>query len=145
MLGKVFSVPTNQTLLMAGSIGFAALMINGLLFRRYIKPTKDLDAINITLKSSELLKLQAAANFTIGENQVPGKLFLTQHRLIFISFEQKDSILGEYSWPLTDQQSSKFYPTIFNAGGEFIIHYKNEKLVFEVDELKMWQKALLVK
>jgi hypothetical protein len=141
--GNVY--PLKQALLISGSIGFAALVINGLLFRRYTKPTKKLDAINITLQDSEILKAQAPANHTIDEHQIPGKLFLTDKRLVFVSCQQEDQEQQEHSWSLTNQQSFKFYPTIFNAGGEFIIICNDQQLVFEVDELKLWKKALLEK
>jgi len=135
--------PLKQALLISGSIGFAALVINGLLFRRYTKPTRKLDAINITLQNAETLELHAPANFTIDENQVPGKLFLTNKRLVFIPYKQEEKDQKEYSWQLTKRHSFKFYPTIFNAGGEFIISHDNQQLVFEVDELKLWKQSLL--
>jgi hypothetical protein len=72
------------------------------------------------------------------DHLIPGKLFLTDKRLIFKSYKQ-----DEYSWFLNLIHPMKFYPSIFNTGGEFILKDdKENQLVFEVDEIKIWKKAL---
>jgi hypothetical protein len=97
-----------------------------------------LKAIIISLEDFETLKMEAPANHTIDDQLISGKLFLTDKRLVFISHQQE-----EYYWLLTNLHSLKCYGSIFNAGGEFILtdNSKN-KLVFEVDEIKIWKKAM---
>lgn len=145
ILCNLINLPLRETLIMSGSIGFAALAINGLIHRKFTKPLKILQAINTTLQDSEIVKIQTPANHTIDEHLVPGKLFITDKRLVFISCEQEERAREEFSWSLAGLQSFKFYPTIFNAGGEFIVYCNGQQLVFEVDELSMWKKALLQK
>ncbi|MDI3321199.1 hypothetical protein [Pinibacter soli] len=145
IFGTYYHFSSQDTLLASSFMSIAALLANGLIHRKYTKPVKVLQAINITLQDSETVKLQTPANHTMDENAVPGKLFLTDKRLAFVPCQQDEQTQQVHSWSLTDQHSFKFYPTIFNAGGEFIINCSDHQLVFEVDELKAWKRSLLEK
>lgn len=133
-----FNFPLKKAALYSVPIGLFALIINGLIQSRFTKSSKTLKAIIISLEDFETLKIEAPANHTIDDHLISGKLFLTDKRLVFISHQQE-----EYYWLLTNLHSFKCYGSIFNAGGEFILtdNSKN-KLVFEVDEIKIWKKAM---
>ena len=131
-----FSLRT--AILNALPMGLLAFVVNGLIQSRFLKSSSTLRSITIDMPGDELLKLAAPANHTIADSLVSGKLFLTGDRLIFRSCEKQ-----EYAWLLTSLHSFKFHPSLFNAGGTFIASADlQNQLVFEVDELKTWKKAL---
>jgi hypothetical protein len=133
-----FGLPLNKSLLVSTPIGIGALLLNGLFYSRFAKSSKKLNSISIQLHHAETLKLGSPANHTINEYAVAGKLFLTDKRLIFKSYKQ-----DEYAWVLRTLHSMEFYPSIFIAGGDFIIRDEmGNRLVFEVDDFKIWKKAL---
>jgi hypothetical protein len=143
LLGYLFHVDTKNTFFMAAAIGTAAFLLNGMIYSRFSKPTKLLEQISVTLADSETLLLQAAANHRIEETLVPGKLFLTNNRLVFKPFATQENRHSEYSWPLFELRPINFYGTIWNAGGEFLMKTENEcRLMFEVDKLRVWKEAL---
>lgn len=143
IVGSVYNISSQQTLTTGAILGIAALLANGLIHRKFTKSTKVLQAIEITLQEAETVQIQTPANHTIDEHAVSGKLFLTDKRLVFVSYNQAQQDQKEYSWQLTKSHSFKFYPTIFNAGGEFIINLHDQQLVFEVDDIKSWKQPLL--
>ncbi len=133
-----FNLPFKNAVLNSLPIGILAFVANGLLQSRFTKSSKALNAITISLEDSESLNFAAPANHTIDDHLYSGKLFLTEKRLIFKSFKHK-----EYSWPLTDLNYFNFHKSIFNAGGDLIIETVSQsKLVFEVDEIRKWRKAI---
>ncbi len=134
----VFNFPVQKAALYSLPIAGVALIINGLIQSRFTKSSKTLQKITISLEDFEILKIEAPANHIIDDDLISGKLFLTEKRLVFISFEQE-----KYTWFLINLHSFKFHPSIFNTGGEFIVTDDNQnKLVFEVHEIKTWKKAL---
>ena len=135
----LFKIDRQQSLWIAAFIGISALLANGLLYRRFTKPEKVLEKISFEFGNAELLIVQAPANHLIEENLVPGKLFLTNERLLFKTAENKSR---EYTWDVTDLKPVDFYKSIWNAGGEFILKTTDEiSLMFEVDKLKPWKEA----
>ena len=133
-----FRFPLNSSLLVSTPIAVGALLLNGLFYSRFAKSSKKLNNISVQFHHSENLKLASPANHTINDHLVAGKLFLTDKRLIFKSYKQ-----GEYAWSLRTLHSMEFYPSIFIAGGEFIIRDETgNRLVFEVDEIKTWKMSL---
>lgn len=134
-----FNFSLRKTIFCSVPIGIVALLIHGLIHSRFTKPLKTLQAITISLQDFETFNIEAPANHIINDHLISGKLFLTEKRLVFKSFEQE-----EYSWLLIHFRSFKFHPSIFNLGGEFIIQDDdNNMLVFEVDEIRLWKKSLL--
>lgn len=121
-------------------IGLAALLANGALYNRFAKPLKMLDSLSVHLQGSETLLISSPANHLVDESLVPGKLFLTNERLIFRSIKSE-----EYSWALRNLEPINFYRSIWNSGGEIILSTVNEiSLMFEVDKLKPWKDTLLM-
>ncbi len=136
----VFNFALKASIYTSVSIGIAAFLVNGLIQSRFTKSSKVLHAITIPMQDSETLRISTPANHIVNDDLLSGKLFLTEKRLVFKSFEQI-----EYSWLLDDLNSFKFHLSIFNAGGEFIVENCNhDKLVFEVDEIRHWRKALAI-
>jgi hypothetical protein len=132
-----FRMPLNKSLLVSTPIAVFALLLNGLFYSRFAKSSKKLQNISIQFYHLEKLKLESPANHTINEHLIAGKLFLTDKRLIFKSYKQ-----DEHAWSLHTLHSMEFYPSIFIAGGEFIIRDETgNRLVFEVDDIKIWKKA----
>jgi|GEM_PF-1933984 len=135
----VFHLPLKVSLWMSAFIAIAAVLVNGALHSRFKKPLKKLEAISIDPADGEPL-LQTPANHSIDDRLVPGKLFLTNHRLLFKSYGKGEE---QYAWDLSDLKPVGFYGTVWNAGGEFVLSTKTEAtLMFEVDELKAWKTAL---
>jgi hypothetical protein len=138
LMGFIFNIPAKSVLKISVPIALGTLLINGLIYSRFTKRVKKLQAI--TFKDADIAnaKLQDIANHLIADDLVSGKLCLTESELIFISFDNQ-----EYRWPLTTFSSFNFYPTIFNKGGEFVIKDENSrKLMFEVDYIKPWKNHL---
>jgi hypothetical protein len=132
-------LPLKQTLFISVAAGLVAGIIVGSIQSRFTKSYKTLRAINIKFEDVEYLKLDTPANYIKDEHLVSGKLFLTQKRLLFKSFKAE-----EYHWLLSNLQDFKFYPSLFNIGGEFIIVTNEQaKIVFEVDNIKLWKRLLL--
>ena len=126
-------------LLVSVAGGLACGLILGSVQSRFTKSYKTLRAINIELENDEDLKLDRPANYIKDEHLISGKLFLTQKRLLFKSYKAE-----EYHWLLSDLQDFKFHPSLFNIGGEFVIDTKQQaKIVFEVDNIKLWKRSLL--
>jgi len=135
----LFNFPVPKSLLGSAPVGLAGFIIYGFIQSRFTKPLKTLHAITILPDDFEQIKMEAPANHMIEDHLISGKLVLTQKRLIFKSYEQV-----EHSWLLTQLHSFKFYTSLFNAGGEFILKDENEyQLVFEVDEVRLWKRSLL--
>jgi hypothetical protein len=135
-----FRLPLDKSLLVSTPIAVFAILLNGLFYSRFAKSSKKLNNISVQLHHPETLKLESPANHTIDEHLVAGKLFLTDKRLIFKSYKQ-----DEHAWSLHTLHSMEFYPSIFIAGGDFIMRDETgNRLVFEVDDIKIWKKALSV-
>lgn len=83
LLGYLIHLGFQKSLLMSASIGIFTLLGIGLVHSRFAKPLKVLEDISIQLDASETILLQAPANHLIEDSLVPGKLFLTDQRLIF--------------------------------------------------------------
>jgi hypothetical protein len=133
-----FRLPLNKSLLVSTPIALGALLLNGLFYSRFARSSKKLIGISVHLHHLENLKLESPANHTINEHLVPGKLSLTNKRLIFKTYKQ-----DEHTWSLHTLHSMEFYPSIFIAGGEFIVRDETgNRLVFEVDDIKIWKRAL---
>ncbi len=135
-----FHLSIKDTLLISTLMGLITLVLNGFIQSRFTKSSKILNAITSSLKDDEVIKIASPANHIVDDHLISGKLFLTATRLIFKSVDGK-----EYAWHLTDFTAFKFYPSIFNAGGEFIVeNNQQQKFVFEVDEIRRWKKALTI-
>jgi len=132
----------NITVKIATLVAVAALLANGLLYGRFAKSLKKLEALSVTLSGSESLLLQAPANHLVDGNLVPGKLFLTDKRLIFKPFKIIENEPQEYTWHLANLTPHRFYKSIWNAGGEFLLNTGEEiAIMFEVNTLKPWKLA----
>ncbi len=124
-------------------MGFGALVVNGAVYTRFTRPVKQLKPITIELPNTEILLLQAPANHLTENSLVAGKLFLTNQRIIFKPHHSYTLAQPLFSWGLNDIEPFKFYGSIWNRGGEFLVNTKEvSSLMFEVDELKQWKVAL---
>ncbi len=142
MLCKQFSVDSKNTLYITAITSAAALLVNGLLFARFAKPVKLLESIPLCLNTEEVLLMQVAANHLIEGSLVPGKLALTNKRLIFKPLKSTDDIAQEYNWLVTHLQPQAFYKSIWNAGGDFLLKPSNDfAIAFEVNKIKPWKEA----
>lgn len=143
-LGFLFHMTMKDILLVSTPIALLALLINGITYSRFTKSEKALEAITLSSHNDvSEIKLQSPANYYIDDHIISGKLFLTDHNLIFKAYQNKGENEKVYSFALSDFYSFDFFPSLFNKGGEFITADNNEqKLVFEVDELKLWKKTL---
>ena len=143
ILGNLFRVGTRGTLWMSSFIGISALLANGFMYNRFSKPLKELEDISIKIENPELILIQAPANHLIEESLVPGKLFLTNKRIIFKAHGTGDNITKEYSWDRTHLMPISFHGSMFNARGEFLVKASDDiLLMFEVNKLKQWKDAL---
>ena len=142
VFGYAFKLGVNNNIKISASAAIIGLLLNGLVYSRFSKSPKQLEGISIKLEELELLILQAPANHLIDGSLVPGKLFLTDKRIIFKPFKPKEGIKQEYTWSLTQLEPVAFYKSIWNAGGEFLLKTNNETSeMFEVDKLKPWKEA----
>lgn len=145
-----YNMPAKQIGWEAAAAGLCGLLINGITYSRSTKSHKQLTTITIELPPSETIQMEAFANHLTEDSLVAGKLFLTNQRLVFkphgayklpqpaFSWEQP-----LFSWDLNDIELYKFYGSIWNAGGEFLVNTKEQSsLMFEVDRLKQWKAAL---
>ena len=133
-----------KTLAISAIMGICAMLINGMLYSRFTKPLKELEQITIELNDAETLLIQAPANFLIGDGLIPGKLFLTEERMIFKSYPDNEETASEYSWNNADLKPYKFHCSIQNAGGQFrLTASDNTTIMFEVDQIKIWKEAFL--
>lgn len=143
MIGYFFHVDLQQTLEMSVFLGIAALLINGFIYSRFSKPIKSLNEISVSLNNSELLLLQSPANYLIEDSLVPGKLFLTDLRLIFKSYEKETISQKEHFWNINSITPVDFSWSLWNSGGEFILRSESQnRLMFEVDKIKIWKTHL---
>lgn len=132
------SMPLQTILVISIPIGFLALVINGAMYSRFAKPLKVLERIEIKTDCRETVMIEAPANHLIGDDLISGKLCVTDKRLVFKTHLQK-----EFVWAKSELLEMDFYRSFKNNGGEFIIREAgNRKLMFEVDHLKLWEKAL---
>lgn len=135
-----FHLSIKDALLISTLMGVITLVLNGFVQGRFTRSSKTLNAITCLLNDDEDLVMAAPVNHIVDDHLISGKLFLTEKRLLFKSVQDKD-----LSWLLSEFGAFKFYPSIFNTGGEFIIeHNQQQKLVFEVDEIRKWKKVLSV-
>src|SRR6218665_1392810 len=65
-------------------------VVNGFIQSRFTKSYRRLSALAISLGDNENVKLAAPANHIIDDHLISGKLFLTGHRLVFISFDNEE-------------------------------------------------------
>jgi hypothetical protein len=141
--GYAFKIGLHNNIQISTLVAIIGLLLNGLVYSRFSKSPEQLEGISIKLEDSEPVALQAPANYLIDGSLVPGKLFLTDKRILFKPFKPKEDILQEYTWYLTQLVPLAFYKSIWNAGGEFLLKTNNEiTLMFEVDKLKPWKEAL---
>ncbi len=139
-----FHLSLQSSLLLSAGIGVAALFANGLTYRRFARPLKDLENIQPPLNGEEVVTLQTPANHLLDERLVPGKLVLTRERLLFQPAAIAEGVLQSYSWQLSQLQPIGFYGSVWNAGGEFLFETEEKaSIMFEVNELKRWKMALL--
>jgi len=132
-------MPLQTILAISIPIGLLALVINGSMYSRFAKPLKVLEGIKIKTDGLETVILEAPANHLIGDGLISGKLCLTDKRLVF-----KTHLQEEFSWARSELQEMDFYRSFKNKGGEFIISDgNNQKLMFEVEHLKLWKHDLL--
>lgn len=144
-----FNMPAGRIAWMAATISLVVLTINGFFYSRFTRPLKDLKPITIEISATETLLLEAIANHLTEDSLVAGKLYLTNQRLVFKphsgykltqpSFSWEQPI---FSWDLADIEPHKFYGSIWNADGEFLLTTKEGTIMFEVDKLKQWKAAL---
>ena len=133
----------SDKLWMSAGIGICALLINGLIYRRFSKRIETLKEISVNLTDKELVLLEAPANHSIDDTLVPGKLFLTTERLLFTSYAEDDSKAQLCSWHTDELTPKSFHPSLWNAGGELLLVTKaGNTLMFEVDKLKVWKESL---
>ncbi len=145
-IGYVGKLGTYNTLKVSAPFGLATLIVIGSLYRRLRKPVKDLENLHIQLDDHELLVLQAPANHLIDESLVPGKVALTNSRIIFKPFEVKEEIQPEYNWYLAQAEPLAFHKSIWTTGGNFLLKtVDGTSIMFEVDKLKPWKEALNTK
>jgi len=143
LIGYLFHVDLKSTLWMSAFLAISALLINGFIYNRFAKPAKDLEDILINLYDQEFLLIQSPANHLIEDSLVPGKLFMTDRRIIFKAYGTDEKKLREFSWDLTLIKPLKFYSSMWNSGGEFLIETENRvSLMFEVNKLKLWKDGL---
>jgi hypothetical protein len=138
------SIGWQKNIGMAFIMGVSALLVNGLLYSRFSQPLKCLENISVELDGSEKLLLEAPANHLIQNNLLPGKLFLTDRRIIFRSYGTDKVTLEEVSWNRLDLVPAGFFRSIQNSGGEFLLKKKDDvSLMFEVDSMKPWKDAFV--
>ena len=102
-----------------------------------------MESLSIILNDTESLLLQAPANHLIDGNLVPGKLSLTDKRLVFTAFKAAENGQRVYQWDSTTLTPHGFYKSIWNAGGEFLLKPEGDiAIMFEVNRLKPWKEAL---
>ncbi|MES1182022.1 MAG: hypothetical protein ABUL44_04420 [Flavobacterium sp.] len=136
----LFHVALQKTLLMSSILGLSALLLNGFIYNRFSKPLKKLEEISTKVDKHELLLLEAPANHLIDDSLVPGKLFLTDRRLIFKAYEADENVPPLFLWDLVHLTPVDFSGSIWNAGGEFLFKTKEGfSLMFEVNKLKPWK------
>ena len=87
LIGYTGNIGLHATLKISALVAIAALLANGLLHGRFSKSLKKLEAVSLILDDAELLLAQAPANHLIDGNLVPGKLFLTDKKLVFKPFK----------------------------------------------------------
>lgn len=142
-IGYGGNIGQNNTLKIAGFIAIAALLANGLLYGRFSKSQKKLESLSIILNDTESLLLHAPANHLIEGNLMPGKLFLTDKRLVFTTFKAGENGQRVYEWDAATLTPQGFYKSIWNAGGEFLLKPEGDiAIMFEVNRLKPWKEAL---
>lgn len=95
-----FNGKLKDSLFISISTGIITGIINGLIQSRFTKSYKRLSALTFSPQHFERLKIETPANHIIDDHLISGKLFLTQNRLIFISFENKENY-----WILEDFKS----------------------------------------
>lgn len=138
LIGFAGGMEAKSVLKVSVPISLFGMIANGLMYSRFTKRNKILEQINFDTEDTANTKLEAIANHLIDDDLVSGKLCLTENELIFRSHKQE-----EYRWNLSSFDSFNFYPAFFNKGGEFVIKTKEgRKLMFEVDLIKSWKKAL---
>ena len=143
LIGHVGNLGLHNTLKISAFVAVAALLVNGLIYTRFSKPLKKLEALSVTLTDSELLLLQAPANHLVEGSLVPGKLFLTDKRLVFKPFSVAENEPEEYTWYTANLRPDRFYKSLWNTGGEFLLSTGDDvPVMFEVDKLKPWKEAL---
>lgn len=131
-------IPLKTILMISIPIAFLALIINGAMYSRFTKPLKTLEKIEIKIEDDEDLAIATPANHLINDDMISGKLGLTNKRLIFKTYQQE-----EFAWTKSELHTIVYYRSFKNKGGEFTTNDKNNrKLVFEVDQLKLWKDAL---
>jgi len=142
LIGYTGNIGLHATLKISALVAIAALLANGLLHGRFSKSLKKLEAISLILDDAELLLAQAPANHLIDGNLVPGKLFLTDKKLVFKPFKVVENGQPVYEWDSTTLAPHRFYKSIWNTGGEFLLHTGEEiPLMFEVTSIKIWKEA----
>jgi hypothetical protein len=137
----LINIPVQQHIPIDILVGFASMLINGAMYSRFSKSLKNLQRISIDISEPELLLLEEPANHLIDERLIPGKLFLTDQRIIFKPLQEDNNALL-YAWQLADLTPVHFYGSLRNEGGEFILHTMDDiPLMFEVDNLKSWKDS----
>jgi hypothetical protein len=138
LIGFMANIPAKSVLKVSIPTALFTLLMNGIIYSRFTKRAKVLEAVTFSEDDTAASKLEGIANHLVEGDLVSGKLCLTENELIFMSFNQK-----EYRWELTSFNSFDFYPSIFNRGGEFVIKVESgRKLMFEVDFIKLWKNQL---
>jgi hypothetical protein len=141
IIGYRFNIGLSNTLITGGFVAVPAVLANGLIYNRFSKRLKDLENIYIPLDVSEFVVLQSAANHLIDGNLVPGKLLLTDKRLVFKPFKPRENEPQEYMWAVILLKPAAFYKSLWNAGGEFLLDTGEEvPVMFEVNKLKPWKE-----
>jgi len=139
----LFNLPTEQSVKIALVICVCTWVFNGFIYSRFTRSFKQLQSISLEITSPEVLMLQTPANHLTEDSLVGGKLFLTNQRIIFKPHASYKLLPQIFCWNLQDIEPHKFYGTIFNAGGEFLMNTKDgASLMFEVDKLREWEAAL---
>jgi hypothetical protein len=134
-----FYLPTEIFLKISTPIALFSMILNGAIYTRFTKPVKVLEKITIKIPDFESFVIEAPANHLIDGDIVSGKLLLTDKNLIFKSHQ-----FEEFLWVKSELHTMTFYPSFKNKGGEFTVKNKNDrKLMFEVDQIKIWKNALL--
>lgn len=129
-----------QSLQVSLIMGLLALLANGLLHNRFTMPLKIFEKISVEIEANEIVIVESPANHRIGEILIPGKLVLTNTRLVFKAFIDEEF---EYQWNIDTVKSSSFYGSFWNRGGQFILKTNHElSLMFEVNNLRNWKDAL---
>ena len=145
-----FGLPLPRSVPVSALIGAAAWLANGLLYKRINAPRRQLDSLTIQLQGAEQLLRQAPANHTIEDNLMPGKLFLTDRRLIFRPIKTGGAgppkyswDLDEHAWALDSLEPLAFSKSLWNTGGGFTLMAEGDVVLrFEVEDLRGWKRGL---